>query len=329
MKLYKLFAMSVALLAFTACSDDDDTQYNSNGNVTVAMKESTITFDEFTTSDVVNIPIVVNGNANGTIKVNLVVNATGTTGAVEDKDFYVTSKTIFIPDTKKEGNMELVIVNNRFKENDRTFTVSIQSAEGATVAQNANSTLVTIKDDDATLYGRLQGKWTFKAIDGFTEEGNEVSFRCKVSGLRPTEPGYGQYLFIEFPGSLGSSTWTNSIRCELIEQKEEDGAIAVLVAPYGQMIGTNIPITLSDSEGKPSEASLDMELCHVSSSGELTSKGSLMFKVMKNEAELLPLIKSSDTEICINAKIINPNGEGYIGELGAISYYSTVELTRD
>lgn len=321
MKLNKIFAIAVALLAFTSCSDDDDTQYNTNGNVTVAMKESTMTVDEFTTDDVVNIPIVVNGTANGMIKVNLVVNATGSTGAVEDKDYYVTSKTIYIPDTKKEGNMEIAIVNNRFKEADRTFTVSIVSAEGATVAQNGNSTLVTIADDDATLYGRLQGKWTFKAQDGFTDEGDEVSFRCNITGLRASDLGYGQYLFLEFPGSLGSAVWTNSVRCQIMELPEpEDGVIALLAVPLGQNIGTNIPYPVTSTVSY----ALDMQLCGVTNQGQIATRGNAYFYVMEDEAELL-----YTNQMLIRALALDPSGDGYLGSLGNLYYYFNIDLVRD
>lgn len=321
MKLNKIFAIAVALLAFTSCSDDDEQDYNTNGNVTVSMKESTMTVDEFTTDDVINVPIVVNGTANGMIKVNLVVNATGTTGAVEDKDYYVTSKTIYIPDTKKEGNMEIAIVNNRFKEPDRTFTVSIVSAEGATVAQNDNSTLVTIADDDATLYGRLQGKWTFKAIDGFTEEENEVSFRCKVSGLRRGEPGYGDYLFLEFPGSLNSSVWTNSIRCQLMELPEPDeGVIALLAVPLGQYIGSNIPYPVTSTV----TYALDMQLCGVTNTGNIATGGTAYFYVFEDEAELL-----YTNQMVIRAMALDPSGSGYLGSLGNLYYYYNIDVVRD
>ncbi len=307
MKLHKIFAIAIALLAFTACSDDeDDPNYNTNGNVSVSMKDSQISIDENVKSDVVNIPINVNGNANGMIKVEVAVTAIGTNPATEDKDFLVTSKTIYIPATKHEGNVELSIVNNRLKENDRTFTVSIIRAEGATVAQDSNTTLVTLVDDDATLYGRLQGTWTFKA-DG-------AAFRCKITGLEENEPGFGKVLFIEWPGSLQNESWTNSIRCELIEMQDE-GLVGLLKVNYGSVLANDIQL---------SPYTFDVILKGVDENGKLLEKGSSYFYIPENENDL-----EFRGRMLITAEALSPDGMGgYLGTLAELGFYSNIKLVR-
>jgi len=312
MKLNKIFAITIALLAFTACSDDeDDPNYNTNGNVTVSMKESQISIDENDKSDVVNIPINVNGNANGMIKVEVAVTATGTSPAVEDKDFLVTSKTIYIPASKHEGNVELSIVNNRFKENDRTFTVSIISAEGATVAQNSNTTLVTLVDDDATLYGRLQGTWTFKA--------NGTAFRCKITGLGENEPGFGEVLFIEWPGSLGNESWTNSIRCELKEMQEE-GLVGLLQVNYGSVLANGIPYPVNSMLSY----TFDVVLNGIDENGKVLENGFTYFFIQESEDRL-----DFRGNMLISAMALSPSGNGYLGLLDYLGEYSNIALVRD
>jgi len=197
MKLNKIFAIAVALLAFSACSDDDDVDYNTNGNVSVAMKDAAISVEENVDGGFLNVPIEVKGTANGMIKVDVAIAATGSESAQEDKHFYVTGKTIFIPANQQEGYVEIAIVDDRFRNSDHSFNVTITSAEGATVS-GQKSTKVTIVDNDHTLYGRLQGKWRMNGMDGFTDEPLRERY-CTITGAKnPDDEGYGDILFFSF-----------------------------------------------------------------------------------------------------------------------------------
>lgn len=312
MKLHKYLAIGIAMLAFTACSDDDDMDYNTNGNVSVYMPENEQTFDE--TSGIINVPVDVDGIANGMIKVNVTVAAQGTTPATEDENYLVTSKTIFIPADKRRGNVEISIVNDRYKNDDRTFVVTITSAEGATVAQR-NSTLVKIEDNDQYLYGRLQSKWLL------TAEG--TSFSCNITGLSEGEPGYGQTLFIEFPGSLGNEQWTNSIRCTVTETDDDPDYAGFITIPLGQVVGSNIPYPVNSTVSY----ALDMVLYTVTPSGQLANRGNLYMYVSKDESRL-EFPENSANTLILRAMVRNASGDGYQGYLGDLGYYVNVSLSR-
>lgn len=99
MKLYKIFAVALAALTMTACSDDDDKiGWNSNADVTVEMGQASISFKEG--RGMVNVPVTVTGEANGNIMVTVACEETGLNPAQEDVHYYVTDKTIIIsPET--------------------------------------------------------------------------------------------------------------------------------------------------------------------------------------------------------------------------------------
>lgn len=57
MKLSKILAIGLAVLTMTACSDDDEFNFNSDGNVTVDMAQPSITLKE--NKGYFNVPVVV------------------------------------------------------------------------------------------------------------------------------------------------------------------------------------------------------------------------------------------------------------------------------
>lgn len=194
MKLHKYLAIGIAMLAFTACSDDDDVVYNTNGNVSVEMQDPVFDIEE--NAGIVNIPIAVKGNANGMVRVDIDIATSGEGAAQEDKHFIVTGKTIYIPAGQQEGYVEVSIVDDRFRNPDHSFNVTIASAEGATIGA-VRSTMVTIEDNDDTLYGRIQGRWRLNGIDGFTDSPIKQRF-CTISGLPQGQEGYGEILTVTF-----------------------------------------------------------------------------------------------------------------------------------
>ncbi|MDE7024433.1 MAG: hypothetical protein K2O88_00950 [Paramuribaculum sp.] len=195
MKFNKIIAITVALLAFTSCSDDD-VDYNSNGGVTVEMADATLSVEENVKDGLLNVPIVVKGNANGMVKVDIAISSPANEGAIEDKHFLVTGKTINIPADKKEGYVEIFIKDDRFKNPNHSFNVTITSAEGATIGA-IKSTTVTIVDNDQTLYGRIQGTWRMNGFDGFSDNALKQRY-CTISGVPEDMDGFGTTLFLDF-----------------------------------------------------------------------------------------------------------------------------------
>lgn len=191
MKLNKIAAIALAALSMTACSDDSgrfdmkyDHEYNTNP-ATVSMEKTTMTAPEDIAQNVYyNVPVVVSGETNGAVVVNVKVESIGTTPAEEGKDYVVTSKSIIIPAGETVGNVEFYPIGDDVENQDRTFTVTIVSAEGATVEGNT-TTLVTLLDNERLLpeaYAKVVGQWT--ATD------DEGSYPVTIEGFAEGEPGY-------------------------------------------------------------------------------------------------------------------------------------------
>ena len=171
-KLYLTLLSAVALM-FAACSDDDN--MNST-NATISFKNSEVTFLE--SAGMVNVPLVVEGERNGDIKVHL----KATDGsAVETGHYLVTSTDINIPAGSEETtfNVEVIIYDDGTEENDdRTFTLSIESIEGAKAGQN-ESCSVKLKDVDKNPYFKLFGEYTATGID--SKSGETITFDVTIS----------------------------------------------------------------------------------------------------------------------------------------------------
>lgn len=183
MKLNKIAAIALAALAVTACSDDDD-KFNTNP-VTVSLEQTTMSVTEDIAQNIYyNVPVVVSGETNGPVRVTVEVEAVGTTPAEEGKDYLVTSKTIVIPAGETKGSIEFYPIGDQEENQDRTFTVNIVSAEGATVGGNT-TTLVTLLDNERLLpeaYAKVCGTWT--------ATGDSGSYPVTIEGYAKDEEGY-------------------------------------------------------------------------------------------------------------------------------------------
>ena len=191
MKLNKIAAIALAALSMTACSDDSgrfdmkyDHKYNTNP-ATVSMEKTTMTAPEDIAQNVYyNVPVVVSGETNGAVVVNVKVESIGTTPAEEGKDYVVTSKSIIIPAGETVGNVEFYPIGDDVENQDRTFTVTIVSAEGATVEGNA-TTLITLLDNERLLpeaYAKVCGQWTATQDNG--------TYPVTIEGYEKGEAGY-------------------------------------------------------------------------------------------------------------------------------------------
>lgn len=208
MKYVKIFALALGALTLTACSNDDD--YNTASNVTVEMAQSEIEFRENAgVSNPVYVPIQITGDANGPVKVTVKVEGSGSNPALpyEDRNgewsgnYLVTSTTITIPADEKRASVEIKTFDDIEENDDRTFTITIETAEGATIG-NPSSTIVTLLDNDkGSAYDKLTGSWNFNFTNS---DGQAESTPITISALEPGEEGYGTELLLE--GLLNNPT---------------------------------------------------------------------------------------------------------------------------
>lgn len=190
MKYIKLLSLLVAVLFLGACSDDD-VKKNSAADVTVSMGTATIFPRE--SAGVVSLPIKVEGPTNGMVTLTVETREVGSNPAVENTNYYVTTKKINI--TGSEGYVELEMVDDDEINDPRTFEVTIVKVEHAKLNEAAKTTTVEIRDNDHEPYDRLQGTWTmtYKNYDGAVQ-------RQKVTITGADDPSqyiYNKLLYLE------------------------------------------------------------------------------------------------------------------------------------
>ena len=123
--------LACSALLVTACSNDDD--WNTDGNVTVEMKNATMKVKE--NAGMFYVPVEVTGEANGPIRVTVDVTEASVSPAVEDEHYILTTKTLNIPAGETEVSLEFVPTNDMEINDDRVFTVTIVSVEGAKLGE--------------------------------------------------------------------------------------------------------------------------------------------------------------------------------------------------
>lgn len=190
MKYIKILSLLVAVLFLGACSDDD-VKKNSAADVTVSMGTATISPRE--SAGVVSLPIKVEGPTNGMVSVTVETREVGSNPAVENTNYYVTTKKINI--TGSEGYVELEMVDDDEINDPRSFEVTIVKVEHAKLNEAAKTTTVEIRDNDHEPYDRLQGTWTmtYKNYDGAVQ-------RQKVTITGADDPSqyiYNKLLYLE------------------------------------------------------------------------------------------------------------------------------------
>ena len=188
MKYIKLFMLMAAVTFFAACSSDDES-WNSASDVTVGMAKAEMTVNEG--KGLFNVPIEVKGETDGNVFVTVEVKEVGENPAKEDVNYYVTDKTISISDGT--GNVEIETVDDDDINDPRTFQVTIVDAKGAKISENA-STTISLKDNDAEFYSKLQGKWKMTGVD---RDGEAVSWDVTIKGAADeTEADFNKVLYI-------------------------------------------------------------------------------------------------------------------------------------
>lgn len=198
MKYVKIFALALGLASLTACSDSDD--YNSASGVTVEMGKSEIQVKE--NKGKFFVPVTLTGDANGPVKVNLKIEASGPNPALPfedrngswDGDYIVTSETLNIPEGVSSVNVEINTVDNREENEDKTFIITIASAEGAAIGSQSSTTVI-IKDNDSLPYEKIQGEWTLSGFSIYEKE--DVKLTCRIDGYEEGEPGFDSKLLLK------------------------------------------------------------------------------------------------------------------------------------
>ena len=193
MKYIKLFMFAAVMSLFAACSDDEN--YNGNGEVTLGFENSELTVKENT--GYVNVPIKINGLRDGDVKVTISTAEVGNNPAKEDVNYMITTKTLTLKaDTLNSGvlNVELKTVDDQTINENRTFSITIESAKGAEITGN-KTIQITLRDNDALIYEKFFGKWTLNAKQQvFDDQGypvpgeyNDFSAEVTISGTTDEE----------------------------------------------------------------------------------------------------------------------------------------------
>lgn len=198
MKYIKLFIlMAAALPFFTSCSEDDN-EVNTR-ECTVGFESNAVTLDE--TAGYAQIPIAVSGHRNGPVRVTIEAAPTGTENAVEGTHYMITDKTLNLnADTLDTGtiNVEVKVIDDREINDDRQFTLTITSAEGAEIT--TQQTTVTISDNDGDFYRAFAGTWTINAMTPVTNSSGQVigeepyTASVEITAASENEPDYENYL---------------------------------------------------------------------------------------------------------------------------------------
>ncbi len=187
------FAFCASSILLSSCSDDDNIN---TATATVSMGESTYSIKE--NKGIFTIPVLVSGEQNGDIKVEVAVAAEGQ-NCVENKHFIVTSNNVVIPSSKKSVNIEIKAIDDRVINEDRKFKVTIVKAEGASISEQNKSTLVTLMDNDDIPYERMAGKWTVVAYvedPTSTDNPETTTWETEITSVDEGEEGYGVDLFM-------------------------------------------------------------------------------------------------------------------------------------
>ncbi len=158
MKYMKLFMIAAATV-FCAASCSDDENYNTTGKTTIEFESTAMTVDENT--DLFDVPVKVSGARNGKVRFVIKTEEVGENPAKEDVNYMVTSKTISLSAdtlTNSTMNVQVKAVDDRNMNADRTFKLTIVSADGATIGGNSSVT-VTLKDNDTSYFNIFSGEW--------------------------------------------------------------------------------------------------------------------------------------------------------------------------
>lgn len=227
MKLNKIFAIALAALTLTACSDDDN-DFNTASDVTVGMAQSEMKIPEDFTGTFYGVPVVLSGVSNGDVKITVTCTPSGNDGAVEEDHYISTSKTLTIPKGETSVSVEIEPISNTDANQDRHFTVKIESAKGAKIDESKATCDVVLVDNDrfiAEAYENVQGTWNLTGsnpcvltITGFDEGDPRWRKTVEISG-------WAGYNWIVAEGEVGYDATTSE---------------ATVTMDLGQIVATDV-----------------------------------------------------------------------------------------
>lgn len=187
MKYIKLFALCLLPFAFSACSEDE---VINSGNSKVGFTSSEMVVSE--NSTYINVPVKVEGEHNGLVKVNVEVSDVNGKQIMLDETLLLTSGSLLIPAGTESVNLELKSSIYTIEDDlDRSFTVKITSSEGAEVS---NSTCVVKIEEVPDAFAALAGKWQLS--DG---SGSKIDF-----DFVPREDRSGYDCTVTYQGLIGN-----------------------------------------------------------------------------------------------------------------------------
>lgn len=230
MKYLKYLALAVFALALGSCSDDDS-DWNTTADTTVSLPAEGVTVRE--TRGIYKVPVQVSGSRNGAVKVTVEVKETGANPAKEEVNYMLTSKTSIVgADTvSTDGYIELETIDDDEINEDRTFEMTIVSAEGAKIG-NA-TTVVTIKDNDSNPYDRLQGSYTLTAPSPFDE--STIKETVKIEAPEAGSSDFGKKLYLT---GMNGYDWNYLVLNYKYDEDTGEGSIYATI-PQTNVTGVN------------------------------------------------------------------------------------------
>lgn len=247
MKFGKIYSLLLAATMFTSCSEDSEL-WNTQ-NATISMEQQELTFKE--NRGIVNVPIVVEGERNGAIRVTVEVAETGTNPAMDDIHYLVTSKTIVIPADATVGQIELSTVDDMDINESRTFTMTISQVDGGSIG-TAKTTSLILSDNDAAFYEKLMGKWKFQAANA--SSGAPVSYDVTIVGYEEGEAGYDKTLYIT---GIEGYAWT---QLELNYSYDMSTNKVSLTIPMGTLFAGEVDFGLANLQNVLASSIVDGSL---------------------------------------------------------------------
>lgn len=294
--------MVAVLPFFVSCSEDDV----NTEECTVGFASNAITVEE--TAGYVQVPITVSGHRNGPVRLTIETATVGDKGAVEGTNYTITDKTLNLnSDTLSTGtiNVEVKVIDDSKINDDRQFTLTIASAEGAEII--ASQTTVTIADNDADFYKAFVGTWTFSAT---ASDGSKTSFPVTVTAAAEGTTDYEKVLTCEASNILGAGetySWKFEYSFDKLSKKGQLGLVCGEEISYISDYGYHLMWAYSPVD--------DMNSLY---------QGVFPIDWSLTEEGTVPSTLTFDPAFCIWLYVVTDNGQQ-----GYMDIYSNVTLTRN
>lgn len=230
MKSIKMLALAAVALFATACSDDDDKFEYNTAEATVEMADASVEVVE--NVGLFKVPVTITGNRNGYVTITVECTETGNDPAIANRHFFLTTDRINIPAGATTADVEFRAADFRGLDPDRTFNVTIVSAQGATVGANKTTTVTILDKGSSPLFNELPGVYILagKTIDQNTGEDTDLIEQVNMSIVSSDGHGGGTVMLT---GVLGS------FQMEMVYDYDEEEKYGELVFHYGTIAMPN------------------------------------------------------------------------------------------